>query len=77
MINTEWTQKGCQKCREGWLCGNPPPQIGVSDERWATLHKCQYCGSFWEGFLKNADIADEDIIRRYYPEIYKKEFENK
>jgi len=76
MSSIEWDHKGCEKCREGLLSGNPPPEIGVSDERWATLHKCQYCGSYWEIFLRNADIANEETIKRFYPEVYKREFQD-
>ena len=74
MPSSEWGKKGCEKCRSGWFSGNPPLEIAVNNERWATLHKCEYCGAFWEAHIKNADIVDVHIIQRYYPNVYKKYF---
>jgi flavoprotein len=76
MSKSEWNNKGCEKCRNGWFSGNRPPEIGVSEERWATLHKCEYCGTFWEAFLRNADITDIETIKKYYPDVYAKYFES-
>lgn len=60
-------------CRRQWEEGSPPPELAVSQERRATLYRCDVCGTFWEQFERYADVVSSEDARRYYQEAFMKE----
>lgn len=76
-MDDNWNEKGCEKCRQGWLSENPPPIIAESIKGWTTLHKCQYCNAYWENQLRLAKVVDVETIKKYYPDAYEQDFKTK
>lgn len=62
----KFDEMGCEYCRNGWLSGNPPPQISENEGRWSTLHKCPKCNTYWEASLRFATEISEKDARDYY-----------
>lgn len=69
-IMNNQNDKGCDICKNGWYAGKPPLEIGQNDERWATLHLCEVCGTYWEAHLRNAVIISKDDAMKYYPATF-------
>lgn len=70
MVTPSWESKGCMVCRGQWEAGTPPPELVVSQERRATLHRCTVCGAFWEQFERYADVISSEDIYRYYDKLF-------
>jgi len=70
-----WEDIGCKICRESFYSLiDKPNVIGENEERWSKLRKCNYCCTFWEETPWKFYEVGDDIIKEFYPEVYKKEF---
>jgi hypothetical protein len=70
LMPLDWKQKGCPVCRGLWESGRQPPELAVSLELHARLHRCESCGTFWEQFERYADVTTESEARRLYPQAF-------
>lgn len=67
---TEWKEKGCPVCRGLWESGQRPPELAVRYDLHSRLHRCSFCGTFWEQHERYADTIEEQEARHLYPDAF-------
>lgn len=69
-MGTYWKGKGCEECRTLWESGRHPRELAVSYVLHSRLHRCDVCGTYWEQLERNADVIEEGVARKLYPDAF-------
>lgn len=66
----EFYDGGCELCRNGALTGlwPPPDRIATNPNGPTFLHKCCYCGTYWDFTLRYAKPISIELAKVMYPE---------
>lgn len=61
-------QSGCAQCTAGAYSGTwpPPERIATLGGGWAFLHRCSFCGTYWEFNVREAHPISETEGERLY-----------
>jgi hypothetical protein len=66
----DWFGKGCEKCRAGVLSASwpPPSRIACSVDLHAYLHRCDFCGAYWQFNEREAHVIEEAEAITEFPD---------
>ena len=66
----DWSQKGCDECRQRVLAGLELPEIAVNIADHVSLHRCAMCGTLWEFRERYADVISPEAARQTYSDYH-------
>lgn len=71
-VQEQWSQKGCDSCRQSALRGVDSPFVEVAHIGGGHfLHRCSACGAYWKFGLREAHVVTVDEARELVPEAFK------